>query len=91
MRFDAKDKNNPRNMFAVLTLDGEVVGCVQRADTEEGWIEQIMFNPYREELGWPEVSPEEELKPVRRYGVVRFEGYCDDEPEDNTSYRVAQW
>lgn len=80
MQFDANNLKSEREFWSVFSLNGEPVGCVLKADTEEGWVEQILTNRYRGVLGMPEVSEEEEKIPVRRYGVVRFEGYCDEGP-----------
>lgn len=63
---------DPHSEFAVLTLDGEVVGCVREADTEEGWVDQFLYQDVP-----PFPVPTTEPGVVRKHGKVEFHGYLD--------------
>jgi len=54
------------------TLNGVNVGIVMEADTDQGWVYQILTNPYRQQLGMPQVNKEKEMIPVRRWGEVKL-------------------
>lgn len=57
----------------VVYLNGEIVGSVIAADDEEGWVDQILTNPYREFIGYPKAaSREEEMQVIRRTGKVEI-------------------
>lgn len=73
IRQDTEDQS-----CALVTLNGRLVGCLLEADTEEGWVTQILTNTYREMYGIEKVgSPELERVPFKRYGKVEFVGYTD--------------
>ncbi len=56
-----------------IYLNGELVGNVQAADDEEGWVDQVLTNWCRAIIGYPmAASKEEEEMVVRRTGKVTF-------------------
>jgi hypothetical protein len=53
-------------------LNGEIVGVVMAADDEEGWVDQILTNHYREYIDYPLADSEEEKRIIRRTGRVEI-------------------
>ncbi len=65
-----------------IFLDGEFIGFVRAADDQEGWVDQILTNSYRQLIGYPiAATKEEELKVIRRTGKVEFRSAEPSEAE----------
>lgn len=53
-------------------LDGVIVGCVVEADSKEGWVDRVLTNQIRAQIGMEPVCSTKEREPVRQHGVVQI-------------------
>lgn len=56
--------NDPGFHDVLLTLDGDLIGCIVEADTDEGWVDQLNINPLD--------PPDKPSEVVRKYGKVEI-------------------